>query len=120
MMPSNGPPTPKGVGGPTPPLVSRGSEEEGGRENPQKGSPPRIGRENRRPPPRDGEEVSASIKEQGGPFRNQEGDKEPPPTQSGREGPFLPQRGVQDHREGRGENREEKEESQQNRPEKST
>jgi len=28
MMPSSGPPTPKGVGGPTPPLVSRGSEEE--------------------------------------------------------------------------------------------
>jgi len=26
--PSNGPPTPKGVGGPTPPLVSRGSKEE--------------------------------------------------------------------------------------------
>ena len=28
MMPSSGPPTPKGVGGPTPPPVSRGSEEE--------------------------------------------------------------------------------------------
>jgi len=27
MMTSNGPPTPKGVGGPSPPLVSRGSEE---------------------------------------------------------------------------------------------
>jgi len=39
MMPSNGPPTPKGVGGPTPPLVSRGSEEEFDMKIPTGGSP---------------------------------------------------------------------------------
>ena len=42
MMPSNGPPTPKGVkgfGGPTPPLVSRGSEEEFVMKLPTGGSP---------------------------------------------------------------------------------
>jgi len=120
MMPSNGPPTPKWVGGPTPPLVSRGSEEEGGTRKPTEGFPPSDREGEPTSPPRDGVEASASIKKRGGPFRNQEGDKEPSPTQSGRDDPFLPQRGVQDHREGRGENREEKEESQQNRPGKST
>jgi len=39
MMASNGPPTPKGVGGPTPPLVSRGSEEVGGTSRPTGGPP---------------------------------------------------------------------------------
>jgi len=39
MMASNGPPTPKGVGGPTPPLVSRGSEEKGGTSRPTGGPP---------------------------------------------------------------------------------
>jgi len=40
MMPSNGPLTPKGVGGPTPPLVSRGSEEEWEMKYPQGGPLP--------------------------------------------------------------------------------
>jgi len=39
MMTSNGHPTPKGVGGPTPPLVSRGSEEEREMKIPTAGSP---------------------------------------------------------------------------------
>jgi len=68
-------------------------------------------------------EAPAPTKGRGGLFRNQEDDEEPPPTQRGREDPILPQGGVYDPpptREGRGENREEKLESQQNRPEKST
>ena len=51
MMPSNGPPTPQGVGGPTPPLVSRGSEEEGGKRISSEGLPPWVERDIRRPPP---------------------------------------------------------------------
>jgi len=43
MMTSNGTPTPKGVGIPTPPLVSRGSEEEWEMEIPTTGSPSRGG-----------------------------------------------------------------------------
>jgi len=43
-MPSNGPPTPKGVGGPTPPLVSKGREEKGGTRMPTGGFPPSDGR----------------------------------------------------------------------------
>jgi len=43
MMPSSGPPTPKGVGGPTPPLVSRGSEEEWKMKIPTGGPPTLAG-----------------------------------------------------------------------------
>ena len=120
MMSSNGPPTPKGVGGPTPSLVSKGSEEEGGTRIPTGGFPSLDRKGEPTSPPQDGEEASAPKMERGGLFRNQKGDEEPPPTQRGREGTFRPQGRVQDHREGRGENREEKEECQQNRPEKST
>jgi len=120
MMSSNGPPTPTGVGGPTPPLVSRGSEEEGGTKKPTEGFPSSDREGEPTSSPRDGEEAPASKKERGRIFRNQKGDEEPPPTHRGREGPSLPQGGVYDHREGRGENREEKVESQQNRSEKST
>jgi len=120
MMSSNGPPTPKGVGGPTPPLVSRGSEEEGKTKKPTEGFPSSDREGEPTSPPRDGEEAPASKKERGGLLRNQKGDEEPPLTNRGREGPILPQGGVYDHREGRGENREEKVESQQNRSEKST
>ena len=108
------------VEGPTPPLVSRGSEEEGGTKKPTEGSPSSDREGEPTAPPRNGEEAPASKKERGGLHRNQKGDEEPPPTHRGREGPILPQGGVYDHREGRGENREEKVESQQNRPEKST
>jgi len=51
MMPSNGFPTPKGVGGPTPPLVSRGSEEEWEMKIPTGGSPYWRGEGAQRLPP---------------------------------------------------------------------
>ena len=73
-------------------------------------------------PPLDGGEAPAPTKGRGGLSRNQKADEEPPPTQRGREDPILPQGGVYDPpltREGRGENQEEKLESQQNRPGKS-
>jgi len=120
MMPSNGPPTPKGVGGPTPPLVSRGSEEEGGTRKTTEGLPS-SGREGKpTSPSRCEEEAPPSKKERGERIRNRKGDEEPPPTHRGRVGPILAQGGVYDHREGRGENREEKGDSQQHRPEKLT
>jgi len=43
MMPSSGSPTPKWVGGPTPPLVSRGSEEEWKMKIPTGGPPTSVG-----------------------------------------------------------------------------
>jgi len=123
MMPFNGPPTPKGVRGPTPPLVSKGSEEEGGTRIPTGGFPSSDGRGDPTSPPLGRGEAPAPTKGRGGLFRNQEADEEPPPTQRRREDPILTQGGVHDPpptREGRGENREEKMESQQDRPEKST
>ena len=51
MMSSNGPPTPKGVGGPTPSLVSKGSEEEGGTRIPTGGFPSSDGRGDPTSPP---------------------------------------------------------------------
>jgi len=119
-MSSNGPPTPNGVGGPTPPLVSRGSEEEGGTRKSTEGLPSSDRERKPTSPPRYEEEAPSSKKERGGLFRNRKGDEEPPPTQRGREGPILPQGGVYDHWEGRGENREEKGDSQQHRPGNST
>jgi len=74
-------------------------------------------------PPLDGGEAPAPTKGRGGLSRNQKADEEPPPTQRGREDPILPQGGVYDPprtRKGQGENQEEKLESQQNRPGKST
>ena len=54
MMPSNGPPTPKGVGGPTPPVVSKGSEEEGGARTPTEGFPSSDRKGDPTSPPRRG------------------------------------------------------------------
>jgi len=51
MMTSNGPPTPKGVGGPSPPLVSRGSEEGWEMEIPTLGPPSEGGGGGPGPPP---------------------------------------------------------------------
>jgi len=51
MMPSKGPPTPKGVGGPTPPLVSKGREEEEGTRMPTGGFPSSDGRGDPTSPP---------------------------------------------------------------------
>ena len=67
MMSSSGPPTPKGVGGPTPPLVSRGSEKEWKTKIPTWGPPTSNGRGGPTPLPTQG------------------GREEPPPTQKGRE-----------------------------------
>jgi len=51
MMTSNGPPTLKGVGGPSPPLVSRGSEEGWEMEIPTMGFPSEEGGGGLDPPP---------------------------------------------------------------------
>jgi len=51
MMPSSGPPTPNGVGGPTPPLVSRGSVEEWKTKIPTWGPPTSNGGGGPTPPP---------------------------------------------------------------------
>ena len=120
MMPSNGPPTPQGVGGPTPPLVSRGSEEEGGKRKPPEGLPSSGRKGKSTSPPRFEDEASPSNRKWGECIRNLKGDEEPPPTHGRREGRFLPQKGAYDQREGRGENREEYGDDQQQRPEKST
>ena len=58
MMPSTGPPTPQGVGGPTPPLVSRGSEEEGGKRLSVEGLPSPGRKGNSTSPARVEDEVS--------------------------------------------------------------
>jgi len=123
MMPSNGPPTLKGVGGPTPPLVSKGSEEEVGTSIPTGGSPSVDGRGDPTSLPLGKGEAPAPTKGRGGLIQNREADEEPPLTQRGREDLILTQGGVHDPpptREGRDKNRGEITDSQQNRPEKST
>ena len=80
MMPSNGPPTPQGVGGPTPPLVSRGSEEEGGKRISSEGLPP-LGRKGYSASPARVEgEVSPPNRDGGECPRNLKGDEKSPPT----------------------------------------
>jgi len=120
MMPSNGPPTPQGVGGPTPPLVSRGSEEEGGKRVAAEGlpSPGRKGKSTS--PARFEDEASPSNRQGGECSRNLKGDEEPPPTHGKRGDCISPQKGAHNQREGRGETREEHGDSQQQRPDKST
>jgi len=120
MMPSNGPPTPCGVGGPTPPLVSRGSEEEGGKRKATGGLPSSGRKGKSTSPSRLEEEASPSNREGGECIRNLKGVEEPPPTHGRREGRILPQEGAYDQREGRGGNREDYGDSQQQRPGKST
>jgi len=84
-MSSNGPPTPNGVGGPTPPLVSRGSEEEGGTRKSTEGLPSSDRERKPTSPPRYEEEAPSSKKERGGLFRNRKGDEEPPlPKEEGK------------------------------------
>ena len=80
MMPSNGPPTPQGVGGPTPPLVSRGSEEEGGKRISLEGLPP-TGRKGYSASPAREEEESSAPSRGGGkcPLSLQEEEEPPPP-----------------------------------------
>jgi len=113
MMPSNGPPTPQGVGGPTPPLVSRGSEEEGGKRETAEGllSPGWEGKSTS--PAQFEDEASPSNREEGECFRNLKGDEEPPPTHGKGGDCISPQKGTHNQRKGRGETREEHGDSQQ-------
>jgi len=123
MMASNGPPTPKGVGGPTPPLVSRGSMEEGGTRIPTGGPPFLDGRGGPTSPPLGRGEASAPTRGRVGLIRNRKKDEEPPPTQRGGEDHFLTQGGVHEPPptwEGRGKKGGGETESQQNRPDTST
>ena len=76
MMPSSGPPIPKVVGGPTPPLVSRGSEEEWKMKIPTGGPPTLVGGGSPTSPPTGGREASAPT---------QRGGEMHPPTQWGGE-----------------------------------
>ena len=120
MMPSNGPPTPQGVGGPTPPLVSRGSEEEGGKRKTTEGLPSSGKKGTLTSPSRFEVEASPSNSEWGECIQSLKGDEELPPTHGRKEGRILPQEGAHNLREGRGEYRVEFGDSQQQRPEKST
>ena len=120
MMPSNGPPTPQGVGGPTPPLVSRGSEEEGGKRISSEGLPP-LGRKGySASPAREEEELPAPNRMGGEGPCHSEGGEEPPPTHGKKGECTSPQKGVHNLRGGRGETREEYGNSQQQRPDKAT
>ena len=81
MMTSNGPPTPKGVGGPSPPLVSRGSEEGWEMEIPTMGFPSRGGGGGpRTPPTQEGGNASAAGGRRG-PTLGRGRDDEPPSIQ---------------------------------------
>jgi len=95
MMPSSGPPTPKGVGGPTPPLVSRGSEEEWKMKIPTGGPPTLVGGKGGvcpysggsvEPTLTRGEDEEPPPTQRGGEVHPpQGGEREPPPTREGRE-----------------------------------
>ena len=120
MMPSNRPPTPQGVGGPTPPLVSRGSEEEGGKRVAAEGlpSPGRKGKSTS--PARVEDEVSPPNRDGGECPRDLMGDEECPPTHGKQGESILPQKWAHNLRGGRGETREEYGSSQQQGPDKAT
>jgi len=120
MMPSNGPPTPQGVGGPTPPLVSRGSEEEGGKRISLEGLPSPGRKGYSAPTARVEEEVSPPIRDGGKCPRNLKGDEESPPTHGEMGECTSPQQRAHNLRGGRGEAREEYGNSQQQRPDKAT
>ena len=120
MMPSNGPPTPQGVGGPTPPLVSRGSEEEEGKGISSKGLPPTGRKGHSASPARVEEEWSAPNGEGEKCRRSFHGDMDLPPTLGQRgECTSMPD-GVHNRRGGRAEGRGENGNSQQQRPDKAT
>ena len=108
MMTSNGPPTPKGVGGPPPPLVSRGSEEEWEMEIPTAGSPSGgEGGGSMTPHTQGGGMVPAPDGGRKGLFLNREKDDEPPEatdhplTQEGGNEPPLPVRAEDRTKEGK-------------------
>ena len=120
MMPSNGPPTPQGVGGPTPPLVSRGSEEEGGKRLSLEGLPSPVRKGYSTSPTRVEDEVSPPNRDGGECPRNLKGDEESPPTHGKKGECISPQKGAHNLRGGRGETREEYGNSQQQGPDKAT
>ena len=123
MVTSNGPPTPKGVGGPTPPLVSRGSEEEWEMKIPTAGSPSGGGEGGPTAPPTpEGGMAPSPEGGRGGLTLNRENDDEPLPTQIGAADHPLTQGGGNEPpptRKGRGQNEGRETDSHQNRPEKS-
>jgi len=123
MMTSNGPPTPKGVAGPPPPLVSRGSEEGWEMEIPTAGSPSRGGGRGPTTPPTQGRGMAPAAGGRRGPIGGrgthdgppsiQQDTMDHPLTHVDRKNPPLTQKvGGQD--DGRGED------SQKNRPENSS
>ena len=83
MMTSNGPPTPKGVGGPSPSLVSRGSEEGWEMEIPTMGFPSREGGGGSGPPPTQGGGKAPAAGRRRGPTLGRGRDDEPPSIQQG-------------------------------------
>ena len=120
MMPSNGPPTPQGVGGPTPPLVSRGSEEGGGKRISLEGLLPTGRKGYSASPAREEEESSAPNREGRECPRSLKGDEEPPPT-LGQKGECTSlSNGVHKRRGGRAEGRGVNSNNQQQRPDKAT
>jgi len=122
-MPSNGPPTPKEVGGPTPPLVSRGSEEKGGTRKHTGGPPFLEGRGGPTSSPLGRGEAPAPIRGRVRLIRTRTQDKDPPLTQRGGEDHSLTQEGAHEPPptwEGIGKKGERETGSQQNRPDTST
>jgi len=81
MMTPNGPPTPKGVGGPSPPLVSRGSEEGWEMEIPTLGFPSEEGGRGLGPPPTPGGVHAADTRDRRGYRLGWEGEEGPLPNQ---------------------------------------
>ena len=89
MMTSNGPPTPKGVGGPSPPLVSRGSEEGWEMEIPTMGFPSEEGGGGLGPPPTPGGGHVADMWDRRGSTLGRGGEKGVLSTQQGTRDHFL-------------------------------
>ena len=83
MMTFNGPPTPKGVGGPSPPLVSRGSEEGWDPEIPTRGFPSEEGGGGLGSPPSPGGGNAATTGERLGTTLGRGGEDGPLPIQQG-------------------------------------
>ena len=77
MMTTNGPPTPKGVGGPSTPLVSRGSEEGWDPEIPTMGFPSAEGGGGLGPPPTPGGAQDGGPHDRRGCMMDQEGEEGP-------------------------------------------
>ena len=77
MMTPNGPPTPKGVGGPSTPLVSRGSEDGWDPKIPTMGLPSAEGGGGLRPPPPPGGVQAVGLRDRRGYMLGWEGEEGP-------------------------------------------